>query len=180
METSTTFTLASNVQELTNGAGLPSNFVSPINVAVTTDNSEKYIPFVDFKELDEVYPDQSSSTAGAPRYAYMYGNSIYVYPKPDQGYVVRLRYVKKPTALAAAADVPDIPSEFEELLIYGAGYRVFEEKDLDRKSANFERKYQTEVAKLVNRYAFRRKGEFPILRLSRQPVRSRVTSIFHA
>lgn len=180
METSTTYNLTTNVQDITNGSGLPSDFVSPINLVITTDNYENDLIYVDYKELDELFPDQSSTTATTPRYWWFYGDTISVYPKPDQAYVVRLRYLKKPTALSADGDVPDVPSEFEELLVYGAAYRVFEEKDMDEKAANFEAKYNREVQKLVNRYAFRRKGELPIMRLTRHPARSRATSIFNS
>lgn len=179
METSTTYTLVSSVQDITNGAALPTDFVSPISVAITTDNYEKDLDYADYHEMDERYPDQTSTAAATPRYWTFYGSTITVFPKPDQGYVVRLRYIKKPTALTADADVPVIPSEFEEMLIYGAGYRCFEEKDLDEKAAVFEAKYNREVQKLVNRYAFRRKGELPVNRLKTRRGLRNATSLFH-
>lgn len=178
METTQNYTLAVNLQDITNGSGLPANFVSPISVQITTASYEKDLQYIDYKELDTLYPNQSDDDATQPRYWYMYGNTISVYPKPDLAYAIRLRYIKEPTTLSADADVPELPSEFEELLIYGAGFRVFEEKDMDDKAAVFEAKYDRQVQLLVIRYGFRKKGTMPILRLNRRPVRQHATSFF--
>lgn len=176
METSQSYTLGVGVQDITNGSGLPSNFVSPLSIQITTADYERDLIYVDYKELDTLYPNQSDDTANTPSYWYVYGNTISVYPEPDQAYTVRLRYIKEPTALSGDADVPEIPSEFEELLIYGAGYRVFEEKDMDDKAGVFEAKYDRQVQMLVARYGFRKKGSMPIMRINRRIGRAQ--SIF--
>lgn len=166
------YTLVVNTQDITNGVGLPSNFVNPISMRITTDNYETYLDYIDYKDLDKAVADQSSVTAGTPRYWWLYQDTIYVYPKPDQAYVVQLRYTKRPTEMSADADVPEIPKEFEELFIYGMGMRAFEEKDMDAKAALFERKYELKKAQLVQRYSIRQTGQPMFLKLDRRVSRA--------
>ena len=114
-----TYTLTENVRDITNGSGLPSDFVNPISLRITTTGYEKRLIYVDYDDLEEVYPDPDNDTAGTPRYWTLYGDTIEVYPKPDQAYTLKLRHTRRPTELSADADVPELPKEFEEILVYG-------------------------------------------------------------
>lgn len=176
METSQGYTLTVDIQDITNGSGLPSNFVRAIDLFITTDDYAKILTYVDFKDIDKAYPDAADDNPGTPRFWYMVGNTINVYPKPDQAYTLTLRFIKRPTELSADADVPEVPKEFEELLVYGASYRAFEEKDMDDKAAVFENKYLAEVQKLVNRYSRRQTSSPMTMKLARRNNASRFFS----
>jgi hypothetical protein len=132
---------------------LPSDFVRVINLAITTTGFQKRLDYIDYRELDLKYPDWSSAESGVPRFYYIYANAVYVFPKPDQAYTLRLRYTKRPVELVNDSDVPEIPAEFAEMFVYGASARVYETKDRFDKSAVFENKYLREVQKLVGRYS---------------------------
>lgn len=169
MQTSQNYTLDTSTSDITNGSGLPSSFVQAIKLVVTTAGREQDIPWIDYKELLANFPDPDDTTkhpAGEPRFAYKLGTTIRVYPKPDQAYTTTLYYFKEPTALSADADVPEIPSEFEELLIIGAAYRVLQVKDNYDQAAILENKYMELLDKLVARYSQTQVGSPTLMRLN--------------
>lgn len=179
METTQSYTLTADDSDITTGAGLPSNFVQPVSLTNTYLSNEKRIVPITVSQLDLNYPDPTDTTAhptGAPSFWYVYGNTIRVYPTPDAAYTVNLRYLREPTTLSADADVPEIPSEFEEILVYGPLYRIWEEKDRLDKAAIFENKYKYLAQKFVNRYSIKQIGA-PVIMTS--PVRrTSATSFF--
>lgn len=71
--------------------------------------------------------DRSVITQGTP-YAYAQdGANLHLYPTPDQVYPLELRYWNIPAALAADSDVPKIPADYHNMLVYWAcaeGYRA--------------------------------------------------------
>lgn len=172
MEATQAYTLTAGVADITDGDGLPANFVTPIDLILTSGGQEKTIPFRDVREMDLLYPDyeDSSSATGAPTDAFKYAQTIKVRPEPDQAYTLTLRYYKKPTILSADADVPSIPSEFEELLVAGAAYRVMQVKDNYDQAGILENKYKELLDKLVMKYTRNQTGQPTIMRINRVSV----------
>ncbi len=171
METTQTYTLVAGTADITNGTGLPTNFVQAIDLTLTTNGLESLIPFKNVREVDFENPDPTDTTVNPnniPQYAYKYGTTIRVFPAPAAAYTVTLRYLKKPTLLSAAADVPEIPSEFEELLIVGAAYRVMQVKDNYDKAAILQNKYDELLQKLVVRYSQAQIGQPTRMRINRR------------
>jgi hypothetical protein len=85
---------------------------------LTTNGQERVLEYKDIRTIDNYYPDPDDTTRNAstaPRQWYYYAQTIRTFPVPDQAYTLTLRYYKKPTLLSADADVPSLPSEFEEL-----------------------------------------------------------------
>lgn len=170
MQTSQNYTLNTSSSDITNGSGLPSNFVQAIKLTVTTSGQEKDVTWIDYKELIERYADPDDTTlnpAAAPSYVYKFGTTIKVFPKPDSAYTVTLYYIKEPTALANDSDVPEIPSEFEELLVVGAAYRCLQVKDNYDQAGILENKYMELLDKLVARYSQTQVGSAKIMRINR-------------
>lgn len=61
--------------------------------------------------------DSAPPSRGRP-YAYSYdASSIYAYPTPDAAYVLKLHYWKLPQDMSADGDAPEIPEQYQELLI---------------------------------------------------------------
>ncbi len=171
METTQTYTLATGTADITNGSGLPTNFVQAIDLTLTTNGLESLIPFKNVREVDFENPDPTDTAINPnniPQYAYKYGTTIRVFPAPAGAYTVTLRYLKKPTLLSAAADVPEIPSEFEELLVIGAAYRVMQVKDNYDKAAILQNKYDELLQKLVVRYSQAQIGQPTRMRINRR------------
>ncbi len=156
MQTSQNYTLAINVSDITNGSNLPSNYVQAMDLVNTYTGYEGVIPYKSTQELDRYYPDEDDATrnpANAPTYWYNYAKTIRVFPQPDKAYTVTLRYYKSPTALSSDSDVPELPSEFEELLVLGAAYRVLQVKDNYDQAAILQNKYDEILQKLAVKYS---------------------------
>lgn len=152
MQTTQDYTLTVGVSDITNGSSLPSNYVQAIDILLTTSGQEKVLPYRDIREVDALNPDADDQTVnprGVPQYWYYYAETIRVFPEPDAAYTLTLRYYKKPTLLSADADVPEIPSEHEELLVVGAAYRVMQVKDNYDQAGVLENKYDELLQKLV-------------------------------
>lgn len=156
MQTSQNYTLTVDESDIADGAGLPSNFVQAIDLIMTTTGREKVLQYIDFTELDRLYPDPDDTTAhpsNVPNYWYKIDDIIRVFPTPNEAYTLTLRYYKKPTVLTADGDIPEIPSQFEELLVMGASYRVMQVKDNYDQAAILQNKYDEILQKIVVRYS---------------------------
>lgn len=177
METTQDYTLTVGVADITNGVGLPTNFVQAIDLMLTTTGYESVIPNIDPSTVDSMYPDYENSTLhpnNTPSAWYMYGSTIKVYPEPNIAYTATLRYYKKPTELTADADIPEVPSQFAELLILGAAYRVLQVKDNYDQAAILQNKYDELLQKLVVRYSQDQIGRPTIMRINRRAVGSKI------
>lgn len=175
MEATQGYTLDTSTSDITNGSGLPANYVQAINLLLTSAGHEKRLPYRDIREVDNAFPDPDDTTrypANTPSFWYNYGETIRVYPKPNSAYTVTLRYYKKPTLLSSDADVPDLPSEFEELLVVGAAYRVLQVKDNYDQAAILQNKYDELLQKLVVKYSQPQVGTPTIMRINRRAVGS--------
>lgn len=73
--------------------------------------------------------DRSVITSGTP-YAYaLDGANVHLYPTPDQAYPLEIRYWKLPPVLSADSDVPTIPADYHNLLVYWATAEAFRAED---------------------------------------------------
>jgi hypothetical protein len=170
METTQTYTLTADVSDITNGSGLPANYVQAIDLILTTTGREKVLPWIDIRELERMYPDPTDTTvhpSNVPIYWYYYADTIRVFPSPNEAYTATLRYYKKPTVLENDADVPEVPSQFEELLVSGASYRVLQVKDNYDQASIHENKYMELLQKLVVRYSQPQVGTPTRMRVNR-------------
>lgn len=173
MEATQDYTLDTSTSDITNGSGLPTNYVQALDLYLTTSGYEKKLPFKDIREVDSFYPDPDDTTrhpANVPEFWYIFGQTIHVWPKPLSAYTVTLRYYKSPTALSGASDVPDLPSEFEELLVVGAAYRVLQVKDNYDQAAILQNKYDEILQKLVMRYSQAQVGTATRMRINRNAL----------
>jgi hypothetical protein len=170
MQTTQTYTVTSGDSDITHGSGLPVNFVNAVDLVNTTSGQETVVPYKDYTELDLMFPDQDDTTrnaSGTPMYWYKYGNTIKLFPAPAGAYTLTLRYYKRPTVLTNDSDVPDIPAEFLELLVTGAGYRVLQVKDNYDQAAILENKYHELLQKLVVRYSQDQTGSPKMMPINR-------------
>lgn len=165
MQTTQTYQTTVDDSDLTSGTGLPTDFVQAIDLVMTTQGRESVLEYRDFRQMDEFYPAQPQT--GTPTAWYQYGTEILLYPTPDAVYDLTLRYHKRPVTLAADADVPEIPKEYEELLVVGAAYRVLQVKDNYDQAAILENKYAELLQKLVVNYSVPQTGTPLVVRINR-------------
>jgi hypothetical protein len=173
MQTYVDYTLFANVADITNGSGLLSDFVQAVDLTLTATGKESQLIYISYEELAKLYPDADDLTAypaSIPQYWYMYDETIKVFPCSSEDTTVRLRYYKKPTDLVQATDVPSIPSQFLELLVVGAAYRVLQVKDNYDQAAVLENKYAEILQKLVVKYSVNQVANAIRMRLNRNAV----------
>lgn len=173
MQTSQDYTVTANESDITDGAGLPTNFVQAIDLSLTTSGQEKVIQYIDFTELDQRYPDPTDVTAhpaNTPQYWYKIDETIRLFPVPNNAYTLTLKYYKKPTILSSDAAVPEIPSQFEELLVVGAAYRVLQVKDNYDQATILENKYDELLQKMVVKFSQPQVGTPLRMRINRRAL----------
>lgn len=116
------------------------------------DITDRYMPWRTFLKA---YPDPSQNTAGdVSNWTSYAGNIILNCPQNDEQ-TLTLYYIKKPKLLTTPTDVPELPSEFAELLVLGAYIRCLEfNEDFDQ--ASYVRvQYNNLLDLLVTRYGGR-------------------------
>ena len=171
MEATQDYTVTVDVADITDGTGLPANYVQAIDLVVTTDGKEQYIPFNPIRNVGLNYPDNAdASPSGYPQFWYFYADVIKLYPAPNAAYTVRVRYYKKPTEITSDAAIPEVPSEFREVLVAGAAYRVLQVKDNYDQASILQNKYDEILQKLVMRYSQPQIGTATRIRINRRSI----------
>lgn len=172
MQTIVSYAVTIDDEDITSGTGLPDNLSQALHLTLT-DHGNKNIPIVDFAWIEENYPNPTDKTrypANLPQYAYFASNTLNVFPVPNSAFNVTLTYRKKATELTSEDDVPEIPSEFAELLVVGAAYRVMQIKDNYDVAGVLQNKYDEILQKLAVRYNNLQIGTPNRMRINRRGV----------
>lgn len=101
------------------------------------------------------YPDAVNNEASAPAGWALYGGNIMLSAPTDKDYTMTMFYIKKPKTLVEGTDIPELPEEFEELLVLGAYKRILDRNEDFDLGASVEAQYDKQLTQLVNRYGFR-------------------------
>ena len=100
---------------------MPSDFLAPFSLSITSGTSKKFLDFKDVNYLQDYAPD--SSVTGEPRYyaPFDYQNFI-VAPTPDSDYAVELHYFYRPASLTAGAGTGTtwLSENAELAMLYGS------------------------------------------------------------
>lgn len=78
---------------------------------------------LDYKEYVDKYIGQetSSGVGGVPNFVFRTPDNNYgLYPYPDKAFTLKYEFYSRPTALAAATDVPAVPEQFRQVIADGA------------------------------------------------------------
>lgn len=120
-----------------------------------------------WRDFIRAHPDTLSATPSAPNNWTLYGGNILLDAPTDGDYTMTMYYIKRPVKLTQDSDVPELPEEFEELLVLGAFRRILERNEDYDLAASVEAQYQSKLVQLVNRYGFR-DADGPIIMKNRQ------------
>ncbi len=169
MESTVPYTLTANNGDITHGTGLPTDYVQAIDVILGTQPTGKTLTYVDYRLVDRSTGTGNliATTSTSPVYWYYFNEIIYIYPVSTVAQTVTLLYYSKPTDLIADADVPTIPSNFGELLVMGAAYRVMQVKDNFDQATIYQNKYDELLDKLVVKYSQHQVGAGSRIRINR-------------
>lgn len=130
--------------------------------------SSSYIPFRDFFTR---YPTPQGNPVSQVSAWTLFANNMLTSAPTKEDYTMTIFYIKKPKTLTLAADVPEIPEEFSELLVLGALQRIQKRNEDYDLAAQTGVEYQRILMQLVNRYGGR-KADGPVIMGNRQ-VRTR-------
>jgi hypothetical protein len=133
MEASQDFTVNAGSTDI---GTLPSNLQQPRDLRIKTPEAlASVLQPISPEEYDVFFNANAQNTQGSPSHWYYYDGKIYLYPIPSQDITVTLRYWKTPTELVNVTDVPEVPSEFQEILVLGMYKRALEYNDSFDQSA---------------------------------------------
>lgn len=111
--------------------------------------------FIPFREFNQRYLTPGNSEAGSVRYWTSYAGKMLLARPTDVDYTLDIFYIKKPTTLTGDNDVPELPEEFEELVVLGAYMRVQTREGDDDLAAVTKNEFNRKLLQLVNRYGYR-------------------------
>lgn len=173
VQTTTDYALAVGEEDITNGAGIGEGFTQGVTVENLTAGFTRNIPVVDFRWVQETYPDANNTSvnpAGAPRFVYWLDGTINVYPVPDKEYNLRVTHYVEPGEIASGDDIPSLPMRFRELAILGMSYRALQEKDNYDQAAILQNKRDEILQKFVAAVVRPFVGHSKIMRINRRAV----------
>jgi hypothetical protein len=137
---------------------MPTDLQSVLSIVITApDGQQRSINnrFMAYKDFNASYPTPLNNEAGPITAWTLFGGKMYSNTTIDQSYQMDTFYIKKPITLTDDADVPEIPEEFQEVLVLGAYKRVLERNEDYDMAAVIGNQYNDQLDKLVGRYGFR-------------------------
>lgn len=152
----------------------PGDVQVPQDLVITTEGVQKDISdnYMVFRDFFKRYPKPESNDAGIPTAWTSHSGRLYLSQPTDQAYQLDTFYIKKPTILVNDTDVPQVPEEFQEVLVLGAYKRILERNEDWDMAAIVDTQIDNEISMLDNRYGFRiqhgalkmKSGQIPLRR----------------
>ncbi len=140
-------------------SSLPADLDQPIQL--TERENDSPIPIIPFTEYRQKYPDPSADGSSTPDVAAIFGDRIYLAPRPNQILTIYIDYVKLITKVVSGGSLP-FDDKYDELIVaIGIEYLV---KFLDRNNAvalastkrDVNDLYDTLIAKAAKNIGMRR------------------------
>lgn len=153
METSANFSINAGDSSL---GTLPTDLQLPINLRITSPTAlYKVLDPMTAEDFDNTFGSANALlTTGTPFIWYPFGTAdINFYPIASTAVTMNLRYYKVPTELVNSTDVPEIPVEFQEILVLGMYKRALEYNDSFDQSAYITVKMEKLVDDMSRRYS---------------------------
>lgn len=127
----TTYTTSISAATLTTSA---TDVLVPLSMRVYTPiGFTNLLPFIEYQDVDLVYPNLGLLGTGPPIAWTMFGGVPSVVNNADAVYTLRSRYLQAPPELVNDTDVPVLPVTFSEILVL-AGYKraLMHDDDFDQ------------------------------------------------
>lgn len=135
----------------------PSDVQVPQQLVITTQGEQKDISdnYLLFREFFNRFPKPEVNDPSDPTYWTSHAGKLYLSQPTDKAYQLDTFYIKKPSLLTDDTDVPEVPEEFQEVLVLGAYKRVLERNEDWDMAAIVDTQIDNEISMLDNRYGFR-------------------------
>lgn len=153
----------------------PKDVQVPQSLVITTADEQKDISdnYVLFRQFFQSFPKPEVNEAGAPTYWTSHAGKLYLSQPTDKAYQLDTFYIKKPTLLVDDTDIPEVPEEFQELLVLGAYSRVLKRNEDWDMAAIVDTEIDNEISMLNNRYGFRIQHGAVKMKNRQVPIRRR-------
>lgn len=127
---------------------IPTSFDGLRHLSVLEPNSEQHIPlkYMDVNEYETVYSEQTSLQA-IPTHYVREANCIRLWPTPDIIYSITIRWWITLADLSDDNTLTGLPQNWDEIVLYGALWRGYGEKNNDWSRATVAQNFQD---KLIN------------------------------
>ena len=102
----------------------------------------------ELEHLDNVEPRRDNEPDGSPKFFYVWGRRIFLYPRPSRSGEGKLEiyYVKMPDELVSDLDVPEIPPHMHEDIVRFCLIRAKELNEDDEKAQALSFEYDNRMA----------------------------------
>lgn len=148
-ETDTSYTYPTDLQSV-----LLARVIDPSNDTLYFD-----VDYLPYREFYDIYPTPEAYDASTPTAYTDFGCKLYWDRPLGDDYDFKLWYLKRPTQMSDASDVPSIPEEFKDILIRGALASVEEYRDNYDMAGVHRRKVEDLVENMTIRYTHRNLGK---------------------
>lgn len=108
--------------------------ISPINYS-------KVIPYMNYEDVDLVYPNYLLIGQGPPIGWYIFDGTPHLTNLADKTYTLSAKYTNAPTKLTAVGDTPNITEEFSEITVLGMYARALEFNDEYNEAQSIRRQF---------------------------------------
>jgi len=135
----------------------PTDVQVPQDLVITTSGVQKDISnnYMTFRNFFKQYPRPQDNEPSIPTQWTSHGGLLYFSQPTDQAYQLDTFYIKKPVVLGNDADVPQVPEEFQEILVLGAYKRCLERSEDFDMAAIIDSQIDNQISMMNNRYGFR-------------------------
>jgi hypothetical protein len=113
---------------------LPADFIRDADIGFPS-MITRLLP-IDLSQFDQFAGDPSLAILGPPSQYTLYQSNVLLYPTPDTVYTLLMHYTGRPPDLVFDADIPELNSDYHDLLVTYAAMRAFEAED-DYEAAQF-------------------------------------------
>lgn len=124
--------------------------IKRVEISYDGDNYKLARPF-DLNHKQTTESDTTSAHTQTDPFYYLFGDSIGFDPIPDAAGTnnIKIWYIAQPSDLSGSA-TPEIPTEYHDLLVYGASADVKKRDDNWAAAVNYENDYEKGIAQMIN------------------------------
>lgn len=114
-------------------------------------STEGYLCFLDWPDFRRICQIGSSATReGKPHYITVTPErKLAFYPTPDDAYTLRGRYMRSPQTLTEDGDIPEMPDQFHQIIVWRALDLLVTHDEAFEQRAIFRQEYQRILSELV-------------------------------
>ncbi len=150
MEKTTSFSLTANTRSYSISSNIDSKFKEELQLWIEESNKKRILTKVRGVEAESMFIDTTKSSK--PTHYWIWSDSVYFYPLPDDSYTVYVKYYAYLDDLTNSDSEPNqLCKYYPNLLIFGATAEGFHYFEMSDKAKEWYEKYRAELEVLLRR-----------------------------